>query len=337
MESTQLLSATGITRNYGNITAVNQIDFSLQQGEILGFLGPNGAGKSTTMSILTGNLAPHSGSIKVCGIDLLDKPKQAKSLIGYLPEIPPLYPQLNVTEYLKYCAQLHGISKKQIKRAIEKAVQRCNLQDVRKKLIGSLSKGYQQRVGIAQAIIHSPKILILDEPTVGLDPNQIIETRELITSLGKECGVIISTHILPEVEEICNRILIMNSGSLVFNSPLPISNKPDVAVSLAAPPALDIFAKLFSNTPVLQKSKHQFIFSPEFDYEFKAKITQAAVENNWGLEELISIQPSLQGIFSNYVCSDISASTSSEEQITENTQPGPEHKGTNPAGEASED
>ena len=313
MEGTQLISATGITRNYGNFIAVNQIDFSLNQGEILGFLGPNGAGKSTTMSILTGNLAPHSGSIKVCDIDLLDNPKQAKSLIGYLPEIPPLYPQLNVTEYLRYCAQLHGIRKKGIKNAVDRAIQRCNLKDVRKKLIGSLSKGYQQRVGIAQAIIHSPKVLILDEPTVGLDPNQIVEIRELITSIGKECGVIISTHILPEVEEICNRILIMNGGSLVFNSPLPITNKPDVAVSLAAPPALKVFAELFADTPVLQQSKHQFIFSPEFDYEFKAKISKAAVENNWGLEELTSVQPSLQGIFTNYVCSDINAATDSEQ------------------------
>ncbi len=304
MEGTQLISATGITRTYGNLIAVNKIDFSLQQGEILGFLGPNGAGKSTTMSILTGNLAPHSGSIKICGIDLLDQPKQAKSIIGYLPEIPPLYPQLNVLEYLKYCAELHGIGKKDIKNAIDKAIQRCNLKDVRKKLIGSLSKGFQQRVGIAQAIIHSPKVLILDEPTVGLDPNQIIEIRELITSLGNECGVIISTHILPEVEEICNRILIMNNGELVYNSPLPISTKPDVAVSLAAPPTTDHFTELFTEIPVIQKSKHRFIFSPEFDYEFKAKFTKAAVENDWGLEELVSIQPSLEGIFTNYVCYD---------------------------------
>ena len=304
MESTQLILANGITRNYGSLKAIDQIDFSLQQGEILGFLGPNGAGKSTTMSILTGNLAPHSGSIKICDIDLLEQPKQAKSMIGYLPEIPPLYPQLNVTEYLKYCAQIHGIHKKQIADAVDKAIVRCSLQNVRKKLIGSLSKGYQQRVGIAQAIVHSPKVLILDEPTVGLDPNQIIEIRELITSLGKECGIIISTHILPEVEEICNRILIMNSGKLVFSSQLPLNNSPDVLVSLAAPPQIEVFNELFEGINVMQKSKHQFIFSPEYDYEFKTRLTQIAVEKNWGLEELRTLQTSLENIFTSYVCSD---------------------------------
>ncbi|THB75170.1 MAG: ABC transporter ATP-binding protein [Gammaproteobacteria bacterium] len=321
MDSAQLVSATGITRNYGNLIAVDQIDFSLQQGEILGFLGPNGAGKSTTMSILTGNIAPHSGSIKICGIDLLDKPKQAKSLIGYLPENPPLYPQLNVIEYLRYCAQLHGISKKEITDAIDRAIQRCSLKDVRNRLIGSLSKGYQQRVGIAQAIIHSPRVLILDEPTVGLDPNQIIEIRKLITSLGKECGVIISTHILPEVEEICNRIVILNNGRLVFGSPLPISNKPDVAVSLAAPPPLDDLSRIFVDINVLQKSKHQFIFSPEFDYEFKTRFAQVAVKNGWGLEELRSIQPSLEGIFTNYVCSDINIESDSGAENTGHKSP----------------
>lgn len=307
MDEAQLISANGISRHYGNLVAVDEINFSLKQGEVLGFLGPNGAGKTTTMSILTGNLAPHSGSISICGTDLLENPKIAKSKIGYLPEVPPLYPQLTVNEYLTYCAKIHDVNKTDVKYSVERALQRCNIKDVSKKLIGNLSKGFQQRVGIAQAIIHSPPIVILDEPTVGLDPNQIIEIRELISNLGKECGVIISTHILPEVEEICNRILIMNGGKLVFESSLPLSNSPEVAVSFTAPPTIAQLKQLFDNTEVMQKSKHHFIFSPQFDYEFKPKLALAAVENNWGLEELRSLQPSLENIFTNYVCSDISS------------------------------
>ncbi len=304
MDEAKLISANGISRVYGNLVAVDSINFSLKQGEILGFLGPNGAGKTTTMSILTGNLAPHSGSISICGTDLLENPKAAKSKIGYLPEIPPLYPQLTVTEYLTYCANIHDINKVDVKYAVERALQRCNIQDVSKKLIGNLSKGFQQRVGIAQAIIHSPQVVILDEPTVGLDPTQIIEIRELIANLGKECGIIISTHILPEVEEICNRILIMNSGKLVFESELPLKHSPSVAVGFTAPPTITQLQQEFEDIEVMQKSKHRFIFSPKFDYEFKPKLAQAAVKNNWGLEELRSIQPSLENIFTSYVCSD---------------------------------
>jgi ABC-2 type transport system ATP-binding protein len=189
----------------------------LSKGEVLGFLGPNGAGKSTTMQMITGNLAPSEGRILVDGVDILDQPKQAKTDIGYLPEQPPVYRDLTVDEYLDYCARLHRVSKAQRGQAISRAKRRCGLLEVNRRLIGNLSKGYQQRVGIAQAILHNPAVVILDEPTVGLDPNQIREIRDLIRELGETHGIILSTHILPEVQATCSRVQIINEGRLVFS------------------------------------------------------------------------------------------------------------------------
>jgi ABC-2 type transport system ATP-binding protein len=209
--------ARGLSRYFGNRVAVREIDLELKHGEILGFLGPNGAGKTTIMRMLTGNLAPSAGSVEICGIDLLDKPRDAKACIGYLPEIPPLYRELTVNEYLQLAARLHRVSNAKIRFALDSVIQRCGLNDTGKRLIGSLSKGYQQRVGIAQAIIHDPDVIILDEPTVGLDPNQIREIRTLIRELGTERSVILSTHLLPEVESVCDRVQIMHKGSTVFS------------------------------------------------------------------------------------------------------------------------
>lgn len=212
-----LIQVEQLYRYYGDHLAVNNVSFTLEKGEILGFLGPNGAGKSSTMQMICGNLAPSSGQIRINGIDILDNPKEAKAELGYLPENPPVYRDLTVDEYLHYCAGLHRVAKDKTKAALDNAKERCGLTDVGDRLIGNLSKGYQQRVGIAQAILHSPAVIILDEPTVGLDPIQIREIRQLIRDLGREHGIILSTHILPEVQESCSRVQIIHRGELVLN------------------------------------------------------------------------------------------------------------------------
>ena len=210
------ISARGLTRRFGARTAVDNVDLELRRGEVLGFLGPNGAGKTTTMQMLTGNLAPSEGEVKICGVDLLAHPAHAKENIGYLPETPPVYRDLTVDEYLELAVKLHRVRKAERRDAVARAKQRCGLIEVGRKLIGSLSKGYQQRVGIAQAIAHEPDVVILDEPTVGLDPNQIREIRSLIRELGSTRSVILSTHILSEVEAICDRVQIMHHGRIVY-------------------------------------------------------------------------------------------------------------------------
>jgi ABC-2 type transport system ATP-binding protein len=217
MSRQALVQVKHLTRYYSQTCAVNDVSFDLAKGEVLGFLGPNGAGKSSTMQMITGNLAPGAGQVNIAGIDLLEQPKQAKQEIGYLPEQPPLYRELTVDEFLRYCAQLNRIPRSNISSAMAIAKERTGLGDVGRRLIGNLSKGYQQRVGIAQAIIHSPAVVILDEPTVGLDPLQIREIRALICELGKEHGIILSTHILPEVQATCTRVQIINRGKLVFS------------------------------------------------------------------------------------------------------------------------
>lgn len=211
-----LIQAEQLSRYFGDHCAVREVDFSVARGEVLGFLGPNGAGKTTTMQMLSGNLAPSAGQILINGIDLLDRPREAKSQLGYLPDIPPVYRELTVQEYLEYCAALHRIPRPARYHAIEKSKRRCGLESVAGRLIGNLSKGFQQHIGIAQAILHNPQIIILDEPTVGLDPIQIREIRALIRELGSEHGIILSTHILPEVQESCTHVQIIDQGSLVL-------------------------------------------------------------------------------------------------------------------------
>ena len=211
------LSAQNLCRKYGHHTAVHDVNILLRRGEVLGLLGPNGAGKTTTMRMLTGNLAPSTGSIEICGIDLLDKPQEAKVHLGFLPEIPPLYHVMTVDEYLLLAARLHRINKQTIQTVLDNVKQRCGLEAQGRYVISTLSKGFQQRVGIAQAIIHNPDVIILDEPTVGLDPNQMREIRSLIRELGVSSSVILSTHILSEVESVCDRVQIMHKGSVVFD------------------------------------------------------------------------------------------------------------------------
>lgn len=211
------LSAQNLCRQYGHHMAVQNVNVELRRGEVLGLLGPNGAGKTTTMRMLTGNLAPSAGSIEICGIDLLDKPQEAKLHLGFLPEIPPLYHDMTVDEYLLLAARLHRVDKHTLQTVLDNVKQRCGLEAQSKCVISTLSKGFQQRVGIAQAIIHNPDVIILDEPTVGLDPNQIREIRSLIRELGVSSSVILSTHILSEVESVCDRVQIMHKGRVVFD------------------------------------------------------------------------------------------------------------------------
>ncbi|MDZ4201773.1 MAG: ABC transporter ATP-binding protein [Gallionella sp.] len=211
------LSARSLVRSFGSRRIVQDVSLQLKRGEVLGLLGHNGAGKSTTMQMLTGCLLPDSGSIEICGIDLLRRPLPAKSHIGYLPETPPLYRELGVNDFLAFAARLRGMKSSAVAEAVSETTRRCGLESVSKKIIGTLSKGYQQRVGIAQAIIHKPDVIVLDEPTVGLDPSQIRDIRNLIRELGDHSSVILSTHLLAEVESVCDRVQIMQHGKLIYD------------------------------------------------------------------------------------------------------------------------
>jgi ABC-2 type transport system ATP-binding protein len=210
-----MIEVESLTKRYGRATAVDGVSFRVEKGEILGFLGPNGAGKTTTMRILTCYLPPTGGTARVGGYDVFEQPMEVRRRVGYLPETPPLYPDMEVEEYLGFCAKIKGVAPKERPSRIGDAMEKTRVGDVRSTLIGKLSKGYRQRVGLAQAILHNPDVLILDEPTAGLDPKQIIETRELIRGLGGDHTVILSTHILPEVSMTCGRVVIINKGRVV--------------------------------------------------------------------------------------------------------------------------
>jgi ABC-2 type transport system ATP-binding protein len=209
-----MIEIQNLTKRYGQIKAVNNLNFTVEKGEILGFLGPNGAGKSTTMNIITGYLPSSEGSVKVCGYDIMESPKEVKKRIGYLPEQPPVYMDMTVKDYLNFVSDLKLVDKKQRKSQISDIMELVKITDHRNRLIKNLSKGYKQRVGLAQALVGSPEVLILDEPTVGLDPKQIIEIRKLIKALGKEHTIILSSHILPEVSAVCERVVIINKGEI---------------------------------------------------------------------------------------------------------------------------
>ena len=301
MNHTSLVSVQHLSRNYGDLPAVTDVNFELVQGEVLGFLGPNGAGKSTTMQIITGNLAPSAGQVRIAGIDLLEQPKLAKAKIGYLPEQPPLYRDLSVDEYLRFCARLRGLPRNQITSAMEEAKQRCGLDAVGKRLINNLSKGYQQRVGIAQAIIHSPAVIVLDEPTVGLDPIQIREIRSLIRELGQEHGIILSTHILPEVQMTCDRVQIISNGRLVFSDNIANLNQQmdstSLILGLNQPPAKEVLLAIEGVTSVDALSDGRWRIHHAVTASPATQLAEQAAIEGWGLYELSPEHKSLEQIF----------------------------------------
>jgi ABC-2 type transport system ATP-binding protein len=296
-----LIEVEQLYRYYGDYCAVRNVSFTLEKGEILGFLGPNGAGKSTTMQIVCGNLAPSSGRISINGVDILDQPREAKRGLGYLPEIPPLYRELTVDEYMAYCAQLHRIPRKLQARAVKTAKERCGLGDVGARLINNLSKGYQQRVGIAQAIVHMPAVIILDEPTVGLDPLQIREIRELIRELGKEHGIILSTHILPEVQESCTHVQIIHQGQLVLKDTIAGLERQmrDSSLLLTTARPLDIerLNRLDAVQSVTDLGEGQYRIYHEKDCRPAEQIAQTVVESGCGLLELVAERRSMEQVF----------------------------------------
>ncbi len=221
------IEATDLTRSFGARTAVDNISFCVKRGEVLGLLGVNGAGKSTTMDMLAGIQLPDKGDVLINNFSLADQAMKARACLGYLPEQPPVYPEMTVDKYLIYCAKLRRVAKQEILSAVDQAKTRCGLESSGKRMIKHLSKGYQQRIGIAQAIVHAPDVVILDEPTVGLDPVQIVEIRKLIRELGNDHSVILSTHILPEVLTVCDRVIILRQGKVVHEAPISIFNQKE--------------------------------------------------------------------------------------------------------------
>lgn len=215
-----MIDVRNLSKNYGDRPAIRSLNFSVRKGEVVGFLGPNGAGKSTTMKIITGYMAPSSGDVRVAGFDVFEDPIEVKRRIGYLPETPPVYLDMLVQDYLKFVAKLKGVDSSRVKALVEAALEKTNLVEVRSRLINNLSKGYKQRVGLAQALVSDPEILILDEPTVGLDPKQVAEMRQLIRGLKGQHTIVLSTHILPEVQAMCEKVIIINRGSIVAEDSL---------------------------------------------------------------------------------------------------------------------
>ena len=296
-----LINAEHLSRYYGKHCAIKEVSFTLAQGEVFGFLGPNGAGKTTTMQILSGNLAPSSGRVEINGYDLQGQPKLAKRSLGYLPDTPPLYKDLSVQEFLYYCAQLHGIPKKAISSAVLKAQDRCGLMSVSHRLIANLSKGYQQRIGIAQAIIHNPDVIILDEPTVGLDPLQIKEIRDLIAELGRDHGIILSTHTLSEVQAVCTHVQIIHQGQLILKESISDLNQQmdtgSVLISTRLKPDLTVLSAL-AGVLSIEIMPDKYI---KIAYRLTDNPTQRIIETiisfGWELQELTPIKRSMEDIF----------------------------------------
>jgi ABC-2 type transport system ATP-binding protein len=297
-----------LTKRYGRVTAVDDISFRVERGEILGFLGPNGAGKTTTMRILTGYMPATEGRATVAGYDIFDKPIDAKRRTGYLPETPPLYPDMTVREYLDFVARLKGVPSKEKKDRVTSVMQRAHVADMADRHCAKLSKGYKQRVGLAQALIHNPEVLILDEPTAGLDPKQIIETRQLIRSLAGDHTVVISTHILPEVSQTCQRVVIINKGRVVavdtpdnLTARLRGAETMFVQVDAGGADAAAALSTLPGVTRVTLSERRTTIEGLEVESEkgrdIRRDIARAIVNRGWGLLELRPMRMSLEEIF----------------------------------------
>ncbi len=306
-----MIQVEGLSKRYARHVAVNNISFTVDKGDIVGFLGPNGAGKTTTMRILTCFMPPTAGSANVAGFDVFEQPFEVKKRIGYLPEAPPVYPEMSVSDYLMFVARLKNVPSGDVKSRTEQVMERCSVADVKSKLISKLSKGYRQRVGLAQAIIHNPDVLILDEPTSGLDPKQITETRDLIMSLAGEHTIILSTHILPEVEAVCRKVIIINRGHLVATDSVEhlknrgLGNAVQIQVDTAGNG--DVFAvqQRLEQVPGVSKVLERpapdgrFIFEVESlpDRSARADLARAVVHAGWNLLELKSTTQSLEEVY----------------------------------------
>jgi ABC-2 type transport system ATP-binding protein len=304
-----MISVKHLTKSFGRTVAVDDISFEVSKGEVLGFLGPNGAGKTTTMRILTCYLAPDSGTATVAGYDILEDSLEVRKRVGYLPENAPLYLDMDVVSYLRFVAEVRGIPHDEVTRRIRRMVDVCGLGSVLGRNVGELSKGFKQRVGVAQTLIHDPEILILDEPTTGLDPSQIIEIRELIKQIGQERTVILSTHILPEVEATCSRVLIINEGEIVATgTPAELQSvaggEDSVHVSLrvAGAPADDALAGIPSVTSVAKVGESaggyvRYLIKAKEGVDIGEEVFRAAVQNGWTINELHRETLSLEDIF----------------------------------------
>lgn len=296
-----------LTKKYGDQKAVDDISFEVKTGEVVGFLGPNGAGKSTTMRIITCYMAPNEGKVLLEGLDAEKDADKIKKKIGYLPENNPLYTDMGIIDYLKFCAEIQGVPKEKISGRVHEVVDVCGLNQERHKKIGELSKGYRQRVGLAQAMVHDPDVLVLDEPTSGLDPNQIIEIRKLIKELGKEKTVILSSHILSEVEATCDRILIINKGKIVADGTSETlrsqaQGQELIRIKIEAPASQDIEKKLLGLASVesvkpVDGAKDHFLVQSKPEHSSKKDIFDLCVRNKWYLTELTGIETKLEDVF----------------------------------------
>ena len=308
-----MIKVEGLTKRYGRTIAVRNIDFQVETGQIVGFLGPNGAGKTTTMRILTCFMPPSEGTAEVSGYDVLKRPIEVKKRIGYLPETPPLYPEMEVTEYLTFVGKLKGIPSADLARRVKEVIERCAVTDVAGKLIAKLSKGYRQRVGLAQAIIHNPEVLILDEPTAGLDPKQIHETRLLIRSLAGQHTIILSTHILSEVEQTCDHVIIISKGQLVAKDSVEnltsrLRGQATVALEIEGRGVVleagEVLHKLEQVSGVskvaareTRNGRHSFEVETQPGQDIRAELARAVVESGWNLNELRATALSLEEVF----------------------------------------
>ena len=308
-----MIKVEGLTKRYARTVAVDNISFEVGKGQIVGFLGPNGAGKTTTMRVLTCFLPPTAGTANVAGFDVQEQPLEVKKRIGYLPETPPVYPEMEVAEYLTFVGRLKGISGTDVPRRVDDVLGRCAIGDVRSKLIGKLSKGYRQRVGLAQAILHNPDVLILDEPTSGLDPKQIIEIRDLLKQLAGEHTIILSTHILSEVENSCERVIIISGGKVVAtDSVANLTNRlrgseavsVEVEAAGGAPNPSDVLQRLEQvpgvSRVVMKDSRNdrlQFEVESLQGRSVRADVARSVVQAGWNLSELRAVGFSLEEIF----------------------------------------
>ncbi len=299
-----MIEVEHLTKNYGPRSAVKDLSFQINQGEVVGFLGPNGAGKSTTMNILTCILPATEGKARVCGFDTFEQSLEIRKVIGYLPETPPLYQDMAVTKFLEFAAGLRNVPKKKITAAVDRVLEQCGLGDVRHRIIGRLSKGYQQRVGLAQAMIHDPKILILDEPTIGLDPIQIIEIRKMIQELGTTHTILLSSHILPEVTQICQRVIIINEGEIVamdtlegLNASMRHACRLELKVRNPVDGIQNKLEALDKVTSVQTRGRNLFVIESEPDVHVQDEVARLALDQQWGIEELKPMTMTLEDIF----------------------------------------